>query len=132
MLVSTSGQAPQSPAAATVRTIPTRPSISVPRPAAVPQNQPPSDERNVSCTWSTIRHPPLAAVLSRTWEIHQQIVSRRVGRARQPDSVAQQEGVTDDLGLLLDPVTRQWPARLEAVAVAAQRVAMEQQVPFAE
>src|SRR5688572_20005302 len=62
-------------------------------------------------------------------EIHQQVVTRGVGDSREPYPAAQQKGVADDLGLLFDAVLLELPAGLEAVVVAAERVAVEQQVP---
>src|SRR4029079_12742039 len=74
---------------------------------------------------------PVALVLSRAGEIHQSLVRRGIANSGQLSPAAQQKGVADDLGLLLDAIARQRPAGLEAVVVAAQRMAVEQQVPFA-
>src|SRR5690606_2358080 len=68
---------------------------------------------------------------ARAGEVDQEVVSRRIGDPRQAEPAPQQEGVADDLRLLLDAVPFELPAWLEAVIVAAPGMAVQDQVPVA-
>src|SRR5687768_7937071 len=56
---------------------------------------------------------------------------RQRRRARENDALAEQEGVADDLALLLEAIALEPPARLDRIGIKAEGVAHQRQIIFA-
>ena len=92
--------------------------------------QRPSDFSNKPAPIQSFMQPRYAASNLRP-ERQYALISRQVRRPDHRRAPPQQEGVPHDLRLLLDPVAFERPAGPEAVIVAAERMAVQQQVPLA-